>query len=221
MQTSFAPGQRLIELTGNADDPVVDSTNVIPNYVTVDAGGKIDLRIPRNKNASGVEHDKGYVIYGLPTPRGTLSLTNIAQTLPAEAPAADGSGTSRLTALDVITGNSFQVKLDTTPVLIDGWHDVNADGDNAIVKINEGLDLNNNGTVDFRTPSKTDYGFEAFTDTNSPLYGGGSGQFAQTIDATRLPEGNNFITVRAYRHGDDSDAPRCMKISAKSSTSIV
>src|SRR5207248_2049481 len=66
VQTSFAPGTPLIELTGNASDPGVDPTNFddIPPLVVVNGDGTVNLRIPRNRNPNGLEHDKGYVIYG-------------------------------------------------------------------------------------------------------------------------------------------------------------
>jgi glycosidase len=207
VQTSFAPDQRLIELTGNSSDLTVDPTNNISEILVVDPTGKVDVRIPRNKNASGVEHGRGYVIYGLPTPQGTLSLTNVASTIAAETPTAATNGTARLTALDVVTANSFQVKLATIPVLVGGWHDVNADGDTAVIRMNEGLDLNGSGSVDFRAAGDISYGFENFLTKSSPLFTGGDGEYIQNIDATQLPEGQNFITARAYRHSDVAGTP--------------
>jgi glycosidase len=207
VQTSFAPGQRLIELTGNADDSTVDSTAQIDNVLVVDSNGRVDLRIPRNRNVSGTEHGKGYVIYGLPTPRGTLSLSNVAMTIAPETATASTNGTARLTPLEVVTANSFDVALRTVPVMVGGWHDVNADGDNALLRLNDGIDVNGNGDVDHVTPGAVAYGFEDFLTIRSPLFSGGDGQFIQTIDATGLPEGMNYLTVRAFRHSDDpSDA---------------
>jgi len=79
MNTGFDPGTHLVELTGNATDPIVDPLNEIPDTLVVNGSGQITMRIPRNKNANGVEHDRGYVIYGPSTPKGTLSLTNVSQ----------------------------------------------------------------------------------------------------------------------------------------------
>ncbi|HWP39703.1 MAG TPA: dockerin type I domain-containing protein, partial [Tepidisphaeraceae bacterium] len=207
VQTSFAPGTRLVELTGNADDATVDNTGQIDNVLVVDSDGTVDLRIPRNRNAAGVEHKKGYVIYGLPTPVGTLSISNLAMTIPAEVPTASTNGTARLTPLEVVKADSFSVTLQTTPVTVGGWHDINADGDNALLRLNDGVDLNNSGGVDHTAPGTVAYGFENFTTRHSPLYGGGDGQFVQNIDATALPEGMNYLTVRAFRHSDDPDDP--------------
>ncbi|MFT3786229.1 MAG: alpha-amylase family glycosyl hydrolase [Tepidisphaeraceae bacterium] len=47
VQTNFGPGTRLIEMTGNATDATVDPTNVIADYVVVDATGKITIAVPR------------------------------------------------------------------------------------------------------------------------------------------------------------------------------
>jgi len=213
VQTDFDPGLILVELTGNAADPSVDPGGVIPETVKVNASGQIDISIPGN----GL-HGRGYVIYGLATPQGTLSLTNVAATLAGAVPSAANNGTARLGDIDVITANSFEVQLNTTPVsLIDPdtmlpVRDYNADGDTALIKINEGMNLNNVPGVDNTTPGGVAYGFEDFTDTRVPGYiwsgganvGTGSGSFAQTIDATQLEEGRNFITVRSFRQRDAS-----------------
>jgi alpha-amylase len=201
VQTSFAPGTRLIELTGNAADSTVDPQNQVPEVLVVDATGRVNLTVPRNRNSSGVEHKKGYVIYGLPTPRGTLSVSNVAQVIAAETPTAGTNGTARLTAMEVIRSDSFDITLQTTPVVLNGWQDLNAGGSTALLKLNSGIDINGSGTVDLRTPGTVTYGFENFLTKHSPLVGGGDGEYIQTIDAAQLPEGMNFITVRAFRHG--------------------
>ena len=58
MQTGFAPGTPLVELTGNAADPTVDPFNDFPEVVVVNGDGTVNVRVPRNKapGASGVEH---------------------------------------------------------------------------------------------------------------------------------------------------------------------
>ncbi len=208
VQTDFSPGAILVELTGNAADPAVDPGGVIPETVKVNASGQIDISIPAN----GV-HGRGYVIYGLATPQGSLSLTNVTSTLAGAVPSAANNGTARLGGIDVITADSFEVQLSTTPVsLIDPEtqlpvRDFNADGDTALLKINGGLDLNSVAGFDNPTPGSVAYGFEDFTDTRVPGYiwsgganvGTGSGTYAQTIDTTQLKEGRNFITVRSFR----------------------
>ena len=84
------------------------------------------MRIPRNQTTSGVEHGKGYVIYGLPRPTGTVSLSNVSQTLGTEQPGNNATG--RIAAIDVITSNSFNVTLNTNQrILSDSFHDIHAD----------------------------------------------------------------------------------------------
>ena len=106
----------------------------------------------------------------------------------------------------VVTGDSFGVNLQTRQVNLLGLsslRDPDADGDDALLKINDGYDANKNGGVDFTTPGGVVYGFERFADKSSPLFGGGDGQFVQGVDARGLPEGVNFVEVRAFRHRDD------------------
>ena len=84
-----------------------------------------------------------------------MSLSNVASTLAGETLTAATNGTRASTSIDVITANSFNVNLNTTAVTLpDNFRDRSADGDRAYVKIDEGVDLNNNGTVDFRTPGQ-------------------------------------------------------------------
>ncbi len=238
VQTAFAPGTHLIELTGNATDPTVDPHNDIYDVVTVNGSGQITIRIPRNLNPDGVEHDKGYVMYGPATPRGTLSLTGTSGTIAPDTQTSSNNGTARLTPIDVVTGNSFAVHLQTTPVILpDSYHDTEADGDQALLKMDGGIDINGNGHVDIAnstvhdqnywpiTPDNADktipntvtYGFEAFLTKSSPLYSGGDGQYVQNIDASQLSEGYHYLTVRAFRHrdllADGANSRRCSRIS--------
>src|SRR4029078_7117267 len=84
--------------------------------------------------------------------------------------------------------------------------DTDADGDNAVLRVNQGVDTNGNGHVDYTTPNSVVYGYEEFSAGNkSPGYGSptGNGWYQQSINATNLPEGYNFITVRAFRHRSD------------------
>ena len=190
--TAFAPGTRLLEMTGNA----VNDEQV----VVVDASGNATIKVPRNGNTGG----NGYVIYGLPTPEGTLSLTNVAGVLEGGSPTAGTNGTTRLADLEIITADSFGVRLQTTAVTLPGgYRDLAADGDNALLKINGGLDVNGNGVVDNVSPGSVAYGFESFAGKSSPLATGGDGEFLQSVDSTVLPEGVNFVEVRAFRQRID------------------
>lgn len=207
--TNFAPGTRLIELTGNAGSANADPFNDIPQLVTVNGDKTINVRFLRN-TAPGTSRftGEGYLIYGLATPQGSLALTNVAQTLSGGTPTAATNGTTRLADIQVIKGNSFQVQLNTVAVNLLGnpaFREHDADGDNALLKIDDGFDANKNGHVDYTTPGPTSYGFEEFTTVHSPGYfnSNGNGAYAQTIDASQLSEGMHFITARAYRHRSD------------------
>jgi glycosidase len=210
VQTSFAANTVLVELTGNAADATVDPGNNIPEAIRVNASGQVTIRVPRNST-----HGKGYVIYGLASPQGTLSLTNVSQTLAGATPTQANNGTARLADIDVITGNTFNVQLNTTPVTLPApsgeanpVRDVHADGDLAMLRIDDSLNINGVAGIDNTNTSATAYGFENFMTTNTPGYiwsnganvGTGSGTFVQTIDATQLAEGRHYLTVRAWRH---------------------
>jgi hypothetical protein len=228
VQTDFTPSTAtektvLVELTGNADDPAIDPVadpltqhGLLRKTIKVDSTGKINVTIP----ASG-GHGRGYLIYGLATPEGALSLTNVAQVLPGAVPTQANNGTARLADIDVITADSFSVQLSTTPVSLQDpdssnpqtlIRDVHADGDHAMLRIDGGMDLNDQPGIDNVSLTSAAYGFEDFRDTYSPGYvwsggtniGTGSGTFAQTIDATALSEGRHYLTVRAFRHRDAS-----------------
>ncbi len=212
VQTDFAAGTVLVELTGNAANSTVDPGGSIPEAIRVDASGRVTMRVPRNST-----HGLGYVIYGLATPQGTLSLSNVSQVLAGATPTQATNGTARLADIDVITADTFSVQLNTTPVTLPApmgeanpVRDVHADGDLAMIRIDDGIDLNGNSVIDNVSLTAAAYGFENFTTQNTPGYlwsnganvGTGSGAFAQTIDTTQLAEGRHYITVRAFRHRD-------------------
>lgn len=208
IQTSFEPGQWLIELTGNASNATIDPFNDFPELIQVNSDRTVNLRVPRNRapGSNGAEHKSGYLIYGLSGPQGNLSISGVASTLGPETPTAATNGTARLSAIDVITGNTIQVNLATNAVNLLGFaRDQDADGDNAMLKLDDGAELNGNGQVDYRTPNTVVYGFEEFTTTKSPGYfnANGNGQYAQTINTANLSEGYHFLEARAFRHRAD------------------
>jgi alpha-amylase len=104
------------------------------------------------------------------------------------------------------------VKIKTVEVkLLGSIRDAFADGDNALVRIDDGRDVNGDGAVDFRTVGDVTYGFERFRDKSSPRIGpggiggpSGDGEFVQTVDAAALGNGLHFIEVRAFRHRTDA-----------------
>ena len=217
VQTGFAPGTHLVELTGNHAG-ATDPSNGVPEVVTVGGDGRVEITIPRNRNANGDFHGRGYTVYGLPTPQAQngLELTNVAMTLAGDGTPTNNfeNGTQRQSDVHVIKADSFRVRLQTREVRLlgqDSLRDTWADGDNALLKLDGGRDVNGNGQVDFRTPGGVTYGFERFGDKSSPLIGPqglggprGDGEFLQTIDTTRLEEGYHFLEARAFRHRTDN-----------------
>lgn len=217
VQTEFDAGTILVELTGNAADPTVDPGGNIPESIKVNASGQVTVRVPRNSS-----HGRGYVIYGLPTPDGSLNVTNVALPLAGGTPMAGTNGITRLADIDVIRADTFNVRLSTAPVSVPDpdnpgmqVRDYSADGDTARFKFDSGIDLNNLPGVDKTTPGSVDYGFEEFTDIRISGYiddgngnniGTGTGTYEQTIDATQLAEGRHYITTRAYRQRDNGPA---------------
>jgi hypothetical protein len=210
VQTDFAPGTPLIELTGNASDTTLDPDGVIPSLLVVNGDGTVNLRVPRNTNDNGVETDKGYVIYGLAGPQGSLNISNVDHVIQADTPTPSTNGTATLSNVDVITANSFQIQMNTNAVNLLGFYrDQPADGDNALFKVDGGIALNGDSQVDYTTPNTTSYGFENFNTVHNPGYftSDGNGQYSQTIDATKLSDGYHYITVRVFRHRSDGGPP--------------
>jgi glycosidase len=211
VHTNFAPGTYLIELTGNASDPHTDPDSAIPPLLQVDASGNVNMRVPRNVNDSGVETDRGYVIYAPATPQGNLTITNVSHVIPGQTPTSSTNGTAVLSSIDAITASSFQIQLNTNNVNLLGnpaFHDQDANGDNALFKIDGGVDVTGNGFVS-TNPGDVSYGFQQFTTVHNPGYftADGNGQYVQTIDTSKLSSGMHYITVRAFRHRSDGGPP--------------
>lgn len=213
VSTTFPQGTRLHELTGNAADPVVDPTGIIPEIITVGAAGSVTVQVPRNRNTSGVFHGRGYVIYGPAVPTGTLAITNAATVVAPPDSAGTPDYRQRVSEVIMVNSPTFDVQLDTS---VTDPMDPNTD-DEAVFRIDSGFaDFNGNGSTWNASPSsdfnpgntaETDprYGFEDFLTENSPRFTGGSGRYRQTIDAVALGEGYHYITVRAFRHRDTGD----------------
>jgi len=207
LTVSFEPGTRLVELTGNASDSNIDPRDDIPELIEVNADRTINVRFPRNVAPGGKVHNSGYLIYGLAGPQAPagIELTGVDSVIAGDVPTASTNGIARLTDLHVIKEDSFQIKMKFVNVnLLGSIRDKSADGDNALFRIDAGVDGNGNGQVDFRTPGDVTYGFEKFLEKSSPLISSsgtsGDGAFIQTVDATKLEPGIHFIEVLAFRH---------------------
>lgn len=201
VNTNLPNGTWLEEVTGNWQDP----SGQVRRYTQV-TGGQVAIDVPWNNAGNG---NKGYTIYGLPLPRGAMSVSQTNNTsfgtFGNESGAPAANGTLLISSIDVVTTDQFKVRLNTTPVTVGtGFRDTLADGDRAMFKVNDGsIDGNNNGILDFPSSSAanaTKYGFENFITLNQPGFSnGGTGTYEQVIDATDLAEGYNHITVRAWR----------------------
>lgn len=206
--TRFPQGTILQELSGNAVDVTVDPNNDIFDTVTVGVGGRVTVRVPRNVNANGVQHHRGYVIYGPAAPTGVLSVFPIAGVLDADS-ASVPTYRRRLTPVEIITASSFDLQLATSKTIpSDSSFD-----DFAVFRFNQGYtDLNGNGVTDQLPPdATTDAGYERFLTQFSPISGPGgtgtTGLYRQTINAAQLPEGFNYISTLAYRRRSDGGLP--------------
>ncbi|MFT3685059.1 MAG: hypothetical protein QM783_09065 [Phycisphaerales bacterium] len=206
--THFAQGTILQELSGTAADATVDPNGDIPDTVTVGANGRVTIRVPRNVNANGVQHHRGYVVYGPAAPSGAVSVSPVAGVLTADS-ASVPTYKRRLTPVDVVASDTFELRLDTSKTIAG---DTNFD-DFADFRINQGFqDLNGNGVVDQLPPGATvDAGYEQFLTQSSPISGPGGtgtvGVYRQVINAALLPEGFNYISVIAYRRRTDGGLP--------------
>ncbi|MFM7413657.1 MAG: autotransporter-associated beta strand repeat-containing protein [Planctomycetota bacterium] len=223
VNVDFTLGQRLVELTGNAARANATlGAGTIPEVVQVQGSASnrsVNVRFLRNDGK-----DQGYLVYGLPTPKSAAGIefsgTAVGSLIAGDTPAKFQGGetaaqtaaihvanaTARLASMRVINAGTFTVRLATQAVtLADGYRDRSADGDTAMLRINEGLDLNGSGAVDVTTPGDVSYGFENFVTTRRTGYAqaDGNGLYEQSVNATLLPEGMNFLTVRAYRQRSD------------------
>jgi hypothetical protein len=205
VSTNFPSGTRLRELTGNATDSTVDPSNDIYDVVTVNSSGQATVRVPRNSS-----HGRGYVVYGPANPDGVPTLSNVASTIAADT-SSTSAATRRLTPIEVIQADSFEVKLETTPA---DAADPDRD-DLAMLRLDSGLDVNGNGHVDSTDPSFVGYGYENFLTESVSLQSGGvdlgsgvyGGRYRQVINTTSLSEGRHYLSVIAFRHRPSGSQP--------------
>ncbi|MGH7242866.1 MAG: hypothetical protein ACREJD_05555 [Phycisphaerales bacterium] len=221
VRTSFPNGTRLLELTGNAANPTVNGGASIPTVLTtanntvngVTTPGWVSITCPRNTTGT-TTHNKGYLIYAPAIPSGTVALTNVASTIAADT-AFIPTYRRRMTPIQVITADNFQIQLTTTNgdtgIIGQAGANNNADG-NAIFMIDQGFrDWNANGAVDFPYTDAVVPGYENFRTVSNPLAGKGQfvtqGHYAQAIDATQLDEGIHYLSVIAFRNRNSNQAP--------------
>lgn len=202
--TRYPQGTRLVELSGNATDATVDPNNDIFDTVTVAAGGNVTIRVPRNRNVNGVEHNRGYVIYAQVTPPGAYSIVSgLTSTVPPDGISVQPTR-RRLSPVNVVSGNSFTIQLQTQNDATEGALD-----DSAIYRFNRGFygaNVGTNGTA-ASEPSGEFSGYENFVTARSPRIGGGTGLYQQVVDTSTLVEGMNYLSVIAFRQRAGGTSP--------------
>ncbi|MDX2148203.1 MAG: GC-type dockerin domain-anchored protein [Planctomycetota bacterium] len=203
--TNFPPGTRLRELSGNANNPVVDAGNNIPEFLTVGPDQRILINVPRNRTGT-TDHALGFVIYAPSIPSGTVTLSGATTALPPD-PVSVPQFRRRLTSLPIVATNTFNIELNTTP---GDPLDINTDNA-AQFRINAGYqDFNGNGQIDFPHTAGISAGYENFRTLNIPAYNGSTaanGRYIQSIDTSLLPEGPNYLSVIAFRQRPAGTAP--------------
>ena len=162
---TFAPGTWLEEETGNATSSYADPNGDIPQFLQVQTGGSIsgggyvNARFLNNATyalggGSTYSTNDGFLIYALPTPTGTLTLAGNSSVMASQTgtgttpggwePNANYSnGTERNAAVQVVTGPTFTLTLNTVEANLQVtstqvYHDQDADGDNAQFTIDGG-----------------------------------------------------------------------------------
>ncbi|GIX43829.1 MAG: hypothetical protein KatS3mg130_0237 [Candidatus Sumerlaea sp.] len=176
----------LVELTGNATDPVVNANGDIFPTITIGNDGMATIRVPRNRTNS-VTHNRGFVMYGLATPNQTQTIAPVTQVLAPETTAVP-NGVRRHTPLHVVTGTTFSVTVQT---------DASVAEDNALIRLDGGVPIDANPGL-FITSGEF-AGFEEFTEIRSPRASGGSGTYKLTINTSGLSEGMHFLDTVAFR----------------------
>lgn len=245
MSVTFAPGTWLEELTGNATSSYADPNGEISQFLQVQTGGEIsgggqvtakflgNIVYSKGSTTNSYSTDDGFLIYGLPTPTGTLSMTNTASVMASQTgtgttpggwePNANYSnGTARNSTVNVVTASSFVLQLNTneanlqvSPTQV--YHDQDADGDNAQFTIDggavtvaaNGLTSTTPGTNgEITTPGNVSYGYQDFANSSPGYYNAnGNGAYSQTIDTAGLSIGYHYIEAISFRHNSSTSAP--------------
>lgn len=175
----------LQEQTGNS--------GVSPTVTLGGAGSTAAVTVPAGS----------YAIYTINPPNGTFGVDNVASTIPAD-PLATPDGIERLTAVDVVTADTAQVRLQIDQA--------GALEDNALIKWNYGVDIDGSTSGDFGITYGVDSplvgGFEDFT-SKSVSHTGGTGTYTVNVDLTDpdIPEGYNYLTAIAFLPRTPSTLP--------------
>jgi len=205
VNTSWPQGTRIHEMTGNAANPDVDPTGIIPEVITVGANGQVTVAVPRNSSSAKTDHGRGYLVYTEALPEGTLSFEESTTVIPPD-PANFPLAFRRLSEVPIVTTDTMTIRLDTQQA---DPLDPSTD-DNALFRIDQGeRDWNGNGSPDFSLAQPVIGGYEEFLTTNQPTFGSGgtTGLYRQAVDATRLSEGFHYISSIAFKQRPSGTSP--------------
>jgi alpha-amylase len=192
VQTSFPAGTILTELTGNATDTIYNQGGTLFAKVTVNSSQQATLRLPRSNLM------RGYVMYGIQNPQGTLSVSSIKGYIGAESTTV-WVGTRKITAVPVISSATVTLTLQT-----------DSTEDNAMWKLDDGY-YDHTGTL---LKSGNFQGFQQVTSGSGIIAAksvgttGGLGRYIINIPADSLPEGYHYFTMVAFKPRP-SGSPAC------------
>jgi hypothetical protein len=191
-------------MSGTAADPVVNAGGQIPQTIVVGANGQITLTVPNNRTGAN-EHGRGYVVYAEALPDATVTFIGEQGVIDPD-PASFPDSLQRLNPITVLTGDSFEIRLETAP---GDPLDPNTD-DNALFAWDQrNRDWNGNGVLDIPFTTSVIGGYEEFLTFKRPLYNSANatGLYRQTIDATQMDEGMHYLSVIAFRHRPAGSTP--------------
>ncbi len=192
INTGFAEGTVLVEVTGNATNIAVDPFDDIFDQVTVGPNGVTTIRVPRNGSSNGGDsHGLGYVVYGPPAPPSILTIENTDFVIGPDPDDGRRQAVRRLTPLQVVSEDTIEVFLyvdasELTP------------SDNALVKVNFGeLDIDGDNS---RNANGLFAGFENFpaSQQRGSITEDQPTTYTASIDATVLKEGYTYIETVAF-----------------------
>ncbi|MGF1573739.1 MAG: lamin tail domain-containing protein [Sumerlaeia bacterium] len=186
VQTAFAPGTVLVEVTGNATDAFVDPNDDIFDSVTVNDVGQVTIRVPRMSSSSGF-HAKGYVVYGPKVPDATFTIANASGVILPDPDDGRPQAVRRLSTIDIVTSDTINLNLvvENSPA---------AGNDNALVKVNFGqVDVDGDSVI---TPTGEFAGFESFPSVTNDS---ATNTYSAVIDASQLADGYNYFETVSFR----------------------
>lgn len=189
VNTLFPTGSVLVELTGNAADSTYNQGGAVFTQVTVDGNGNIPINIPRSNLM------RGYVMYGLRNPQGTLTISSVNSIIPPDDTTV-WDGIRRITPIPVITTATVTLTLQT-----------DSTENNVIYKLDDGYASLVTGDTSPAGGLILTGNFSGFQQVTSGLYvtatksvgtTGGTGTYTVNIPTSILSQGIHYFTYIAF-----------------------